>query len=81
MSYDKLYYINDNLIPNTTVNLQQIHQANPCNQNSRLWHLIYKLQKRNPHKKIIVTPAQQLSLMNYMNGKLYDRKIIKEFIG
>lgn len=77
---DLLYYYNDNLLPNSNINSQQISNTNICTQNSKLWHLIYKLQKRNPNKKIILTPEQRLSLCNYMNGKPYNRKILKEFI-
>jgi len=53
---------------------------NNCTDNSKLWNLIYKLKKFNPKKKIILTSEQRFMLCNYMNGKTYDRKVLKEFI-
>ena len=53
---------------------------NACTNSSQLWTLIYKLEKLNPGKKIILTSEQRFSLCNYMNGKPYNRKILKEFI-
>ena len=50
------------------------------NINSQLWTFINKLKKTNPHKKIVLTPHQIFAICNYMNGKPYDRKILKEFI-
>lgn len=54
--------------------------SNFCTDNSQLWTFIYQLQKSNPNKKITLTSRQRFSLCNYMNGKLYDRKVLKEFI-
>lgn len=53
---------------------------NNCTQNSKLWILIYKLQKTNGNKKIILTPDERYNLCNYMNGKPYDRKVLKKWI-
>jgi hypothetical protein len=50
-----------------------------CTENSKLWNLIYKLQKTNK-KKIILTSEQRFALCNYMNGKPYNRSVLKEFI-
>jgi hypothetical protein len=55
-------------------------KINPCIDNYKLWNLIYKLEKLNPNKKIILTSHQRYALCNYMNGKPYDKKILKEFI-
>ena len=51
-----------------------------CIQNGQLWQLIYDLQKTNRNKKIILTPQQRFAFCNYLNGKPYNRKVIKEFI-
>jgi hypothetical protein len=48
--------------------------------NSKLWNFIYKLKKLNPDKNIVLTPEQIFSLCNYMNGKPYNREILKEFL-
>jgi hypothetical protein len=53
---------------------------NKLNINSKLWTFIYKLKKTNPNKNITLTPHQMFAICNYMNGKPYDRKILKEFI-
>jgi len=50
------------------------------NINAKLWTFINKLKKTNPNKNIVLTPQQIFSICNYMNGKPYDRKILKEFI-
>ena len=50
-----------------------------CTQNGQLWHLVYNLEKTN-RKKIILTPEQRFALCNYMNGKLYNRKVLQPFI-
>jgi hypothetical protein len=52
---------------------------NPCIQNSKLWLTIYKLEKTRK-QKIVLTPIQRYELCNYINGKPYNRKILKEFI-
>ena len=54
--------------------------SNNCTNNSKLWHLIYKLQRLNPNKKIILTSEQRFQLCNYVNGLPYDRKILTPFI-
>lgn len=51
-----------------------------CTQNSNFWKLIYRLKKTNPGKKIILTSRQRFALCNYMNGKPFNREILKEFI-
>ena len=51
----------------------------PCIQNSKLWLTIYKLEKTRK-QKIVLTPIQRYELCNYINGKPYNRKILKEFI-
>jgi len=51
-----------------------------CIQNGQLWQLIYKLQKTNGNKKIILTPEQRFALCNYMNGKPYNHKVLEPFI-
>jgi hypothetical protein len=54
--------------------------SNFCTDNSTLWTFIYKLQKLNPKKNIVLTSEQRFAICNYMNGKPYNRKILKEFI-
>jgi hypothetical protein len=53
---------------------------NNCTTNGQLWHLIYNLQKANGGKKIVLTSEQRFALCNYMNGKLYNRKVLQPFI-
>jgi len=51
----------------------------PCIQNSKLWLTIYKLEKTRK-QKIVLTSNQRFQLCNYINGKPYDRKVLKKFI-
>ena len=51
----------------------------PCIKNSKLWLTIYKLEKTRK-QKIVLTPQQRFQLCNYINGKPYDRKVLKKFI-
>jgi hypothetical protein len=51
-----------------------------CTNNSKLWHLIYKLQLTNGNKKIILTAQERFNLCNYMNGLPYNKNILKKFI-
>ena len=53
---------------------------NSCIENAKLWTLVYKLQKANPQKKIVLTSEQRYALCNYMNGRPFDRTVIKEFL-
>ena len=55
-------------------------QINSQCQSSQLWHLIRKLQIARKNPKLVVTREQQYQLCNYLNGKPFDRKILKEFI-
>jgi hypothetical protein len=57
--------------------MQQVNQQ--C-QSSQLWKLIHKLKIARKNPNLVVTTEQQYQLCNYMNGKPYDRQIIKEFI-
>lgn len=52
---------------------------NSCENNSKLWHLIYKMQKIRK-EKIVLTSEQRFQLCNYVNGLPYDRKILAPFI-
>ena len=56
------------------------NNTNTCVDNSKFWHLIYKLQKTNHNKNLKLTSEQRFSLCNYMNGRLYNRKVLKQFI-
>ena len=56
------------------------NNQNTCTDNSKLWHFIYKLQRTNNNKNLKLTSAQRFSICNYMNGKPYDRKVLKQFI-
>ena len=55
---------------------------NNCTENSKLWTLIYKLQ-RGPkfrNTKLILTSEERFNLCNYINGKPYDKKVLHKFI-
>lgn len=54
--------------------------SNFCTDNSKLWKFIYKLQKLNPNKKIVLSSEQRFAICNYMNGLPFNKKILKEFI-
>lgn len=56
-----------------------MNNKNNCENSSKLWHLIYKLQKVRK-EKIVLTSEQRFQLCNYVNGKPYDRKILAPFI-
>lgn len=55
-----------------------------CNCSSRssprFWHFLYNLQKTNGNKKIILTSQERFNLCNYINGKPYNREVLKKFI-
>lgn len=55
------------------------YNNNNCVNNSKLWHLIYKLEKIRK-EKIVLTSEQRFQLCNYVNGKPYSRKILAPFI-
>ena len=55
------------------------YNNNNCVNNSKLWHLIYKLEKVRK-EKIVLTSEQRFQLCNYVNGKPYNRKILAPFI-
>jgi len=57
-----------------------MENSNFCTDNAKLWKFIYKLKKLNPKKDIILTSEQRFAICNYMNGKPYNREILKEFI-
>jgi len=57
-----------------------MNNQNVCTDNSKLWHFIYKLQRTNHNKKLKLTSEQRFSICNYMNGKPYNRKVLKQFI-
>jgi len=57
-----------------------MENSNFCTDNAKLWKFIYKLKKLNPKKDIILTSEQRFAMCNYMNGKPYNREILKEFI-
>jgi hypothetical protein len=52
---------------------------NRCTEDFKLWRLINNLEKIRK-TKIILTPEQRFSLCNYINGKPYNRNILKKFI-
>jgi len=56
-----------------------MNNYNSCENNSKLWHLIYKMQKIRK-QKIVLTSEQRFQLCNYVNGLPYDRKILAPFI-
>lgn len=52
---------------------------NGCDESSKLWMLIYKMQK-NTGKKIVLTSEQRFQLCNYVNGKPYNKVVLRSFI-
>ena len=56
------------------------NNQNACIDNSKLWQFIYKLQRTNHNKNLKLTSEQRFSICNYMNGKPYNRKVLKQFI-
>ena len=52
---------------------------NPCIQDFKFWRFINKLEKIRK-TKIVLTSQQRFSLCNYINGKPYNREILKNFI-
>ena len=54
--------------------------SNDCTQNSKLWNIINKLKKAHPNKQFNMTPQQRFNLCNYINGKPFDAKLLREFI-
>ena len=60
-----------------------MYQSNPINQpcnSSQMWHMIRNLQIANKNNNLYLSAQQINALCNYMNGKPYNRKILKEFI-
>ena len=55
------------------------YNNNNCVDNSKLWYLIYKLEKVRK-EKIVLTSEERFQLCNYINGKPYSRKILAPFI-
>ena len=51
-----------------------------CTDNAKLWNFIYKLQKYNNNKNLKLTSEQRFALCNYMNGKPYNKEVLKNFI-
>jgi hypothetical protein len=51
-----------------------------CTDNSKFWLFLYKLQKLNGNKPLLLTDSERFNLCNYMNGLPYDRKVLKRFI-
>ena len=52
---------------------------NGCVDNSKLWMLIYKMQKIRG-QKLVLTPEQRFELCNYVNGKPYNKVVLQPFI-
>jgi len=52
---------------------------NGCDESSKLWMFIYKMQKIRG-QKLVLTSEQRFQLCNYVNGKPYSRKILAPFI-
>jgi hypothetical protein len=56
------------------------NNSNFCTIDPNFWTFLYKLQKINGNKKIILTIQERFNLCNYMNGKPYNKKVLKKFI-
>jgi len=54
--------------------------SNNCLNNARFWTLILNLQKTRKNKNLKLTSEQRFALCNYMNGRLYNKKVLKPFI-
>ena len=60
-----------------------MYQSNVNNQScnsARLWHLIRNLQIANKNNNLKLSEQQINALCNYMNGRPYNRQILKPFI-
>jgi len=61
----------------TQINCYNCGKQN-CIQNGQLWHLIYNLQKKNNNPNVKLTGKERFVLCNYMNGNVYDKKVIQQ---
>ena len=60
--------------------MNNIANSNDCVQNTKLWNIINKLKKAHPNKSFNMTPLQRFNLCNYISGKPFDAKLLREFI-
>jgi len=52
---------------------------NGCDESSKLWMLIYKIQKIRG-QKLVLTSEQRFQLCNYVNGRPYNKVVLQSFI-
>ena len=52
---------------------------NKCTENSKLWHIIYKIEKIKKIK-LNLTPKQRYNLCNFVNGKPFNKKYLQFLI-
>jgi hypothetical protein len=60
--------------------MDKTENLNKCVENSKLWSIINKLKKAHPNKQFNMTPEQRFNLCNYINGKPFNAKLLREFI-
>lgn len=60
--------------------MNKTENLNKCVENSKLWSIINKLKKAHPNKEFNMTPEQRFNLCNFISGKPFDAKILREFI-
>ena len=60
--------------------MNKTENLNICVQNSKLWTIINKLKKAHPTKQFNMTSEQRYNLCNYINGKPFDAKLLRNFI-
>lgn len=57
-----------------------MNNCNNCVNNSKFWHLIFRLQITRHNKNLKLTSQQRFALCNYMNGKPYNKNVLQPFI-
>lgn len=54
-----------------------MNNNNSCVENSKLWHTLLKMRRANNNKSIILTSEQRSALCNFVNGKPFNKKILR----
>jgi hypothetical protein len=47
-----------------------------CLENQKLWNFIYQYETINK-KKLVLTPEQRFELCRFINGKIFDKKVLQ----
>jgi hypothetical protein len=48
-----------------------------CLENSKLWQVLYKMQRANNNIPIVLTPQQRSTLCNYVYGRPFNKVILQ----